>query len=244
MLITGKKKCWECSELQEVGDDGGVVDQVWNVAHWSLWSHLRMMGVMVMSLVPVHWLGMCGDHLIHPSPLRHSSIMCPSGTQAVGLSEALVRPVRGGREVSWSGNGLSEWTMEKRWELWPQGLPLVVVLVPKATVVFWGAHSGLLVIGRGWRRRHGVAVNMDPVGVDLRDILTAEALFRPKEVGQRGRGGENWGGSTGLHRTPVYLDGLSGLVESAGLYAPGSSVLKPDLRKPTRASEPVWKYLL
>ena len=86
------------SEFQKVGDNSSVVDQVRDVTHGSLWSHLWVMMMVVvvvvslaLSYLPVHWLRVGRDHLVYrgltstsSTPAVHA-LMSPRRSQALGL---------------------------------------------------------------------------------------------------------------------------------------------------------------
>lgn len=234
------------SEFQKVGDNGSVVDQVWDVAHGGLRSHLWVVMVVVslaLGYLPVNGMSVGWDHLVYggvSSPCGVASVrslMGPRWSPALGFEvpEGLVGANRG-RAARLPGDGPREGTGVEAGERGSQVLPLLLLLfLPEPWLRgLGGAQRRLLVQSRGrgcwWNR---VAVDLDPVGVHLWDVLASEALLLPEYVCQGGWGEESRGHGPGggLSNTSTSQDRSSGLGESPSLDASGSSVLEPNLWK-------------
>ena len=78
------------SKFQEVGDNSSIINEVRDIAHGSLWSHLWVVVVKFLGYIPVHLLGVGRDHLVHWGIAPAAS--CESSISGLQLSSS--RPLK------------------------------------------------------------------------------------------------------------------------------------------------------
>lgn len=203
---------------------------------------MMMMAVaLTLSDLPVHWLRVWRDNLVYWAVSSSSRVASIHVLMGQRWSQALSFEVckclvgaRGRMVMTLPADWLRKWSSNEAAESRAQ----LLHFIPAVTVWCFGAaleqlRRRLLRKGRTRRRRGRrlVAINLDPVWVKRRHLLTGVALVLPEYICQAGCGWISGGpmSSSGLQETPTPAFGLGGSAESACFDTSGSSVLKPDL---------------